>query len=492
MKKIKIITILLIILLISIVAFGGVYIQVQNRMENQVKKYSYAMDLKGTRNVRLTVNKENKTTIKNKDGNQVDDADDLTDEELAEKSYTKEETPYNSEEILTLENYDKSKKILEKRLKKLNVENYNIALDEQTGDILIEFTENDNTDSVVSNINSVGEFKIIDAETKEILLNNSDIKLVNVMYGSNSSSTTSNGTSVYLNIEFNKQGAKKLEEISKTYTQQESTEDGTSKEDNTADSQETAVADGEQADSTENQTTEKKITMLVDDQEIMSTSFDTPIETGKMQLSVGQASTDKETLQGYADQAANMATILDSGNMPIKYDVEKNEYIASEITGNQLHLAKYVAIGIVIAALIILAIRYKTNGILAAISFIGLFSVLILTLRYTNVILSIEGLCGIAIVLLLEYIFTNKMLQKIKREKKVTIELINKITKETYVEFFMSIIPIFIATITLCFIKWIPISSLGMVMFWGIVLIAIYNVIVLSSLLKINFEKTRG
>ena len=40
--------------------------------------------------------------------------------------------------------------------------------------------------------------------------------------------------------------------------------------------------------------TEKKITMKIDDQEIMSTSFDEPITTGKIQLSVGECNNRQE------------------------------------------------------------------------------------------------------------------------------------------------------------------------------------------------------
>ena len=72
MKKIKILTILLAIILISVIAFLGVYTQVQNRMENQIKDYSYAMDLEGTRTIRLKVNKSNKTTIKDESGKEVE------------------------------------------------------------------------------------------------------------------------------------------------------------------------------------------------------------------------------------------------------------------------------------------------------------------------------------------------------------------------------------------------------------------------------------
>lgn len=487
MKKIKILTILLAIILISVIAFLGVYTQVQNRMENQIKDYSYAMDLEGTRTIRLKVNKSNKTTIKDESGKEVEDSSSLTEEQIKENGYTKEETPYNPEEILTTENYQKAKEIVEKRLEKLNVQNYNIKLNEHTGDLVIQTTENKATDNIVSNLNTTGKFEIIDTETKEVLMNNTDIKLSTVMYGSNPSSTsaTNTGTSVYLNIEFTKEGAKKLEDISNKYVKVEKTEENTNETNDENNTDEDTNKTSEENNSEDNKTEEKTVTMKIDDEEIMSTSFDEPMKTGKLQLSVGQASTDTNTLQGYIQQASNMATVLDTGNMPIKYDIEENQYIKTDITQEQLQIIKYVAIGIIILALIVLSVRYKINGILGAISYFGLFAILMLLIRYANVVITIEGLFGIALILVLEYLFVNKLLNKIKKESE---ENINKQIKETYKEFITRIIPIVIAIITFCFMKWIPVSSFGMIMFWGISLILIYNYTIIGSLLKIKAE----
>ena len=233
MKKIKLLTITLIIVLVTMVAFFGVYVQKQNRMEDKVRDYSYSMDLKGARNVTLKVSQENKITIKDSNGDEVADSEDLTDEEIAQNGYTKEEIPYNSEETLTVENYKKSKEILEKRLKAMDVQNYTIKLNEQTGDIILELTEDENTDSIISNIGTTGKFEIVDTQTNEVLMNNEDIKLANVMYGTGSSTgTTSSGTTVYLNIEFTKEGKQKLEDISNKYisTETDTTEESTTED----------------------------------------------------------------------------------------------------------------------------------------------------------------------------------------------------------------------------------------------------------------------
>lgn len=485
MKKVKLLTIILAIVLVTMVAFFGVYVPVQNRLENKVKDYAYAMDLKGGRNIRLKVDTTNKTTIKDSEGNEVTDASDLSDEELAEKGYTKEETPYNSQEVLTEDNYKKSKEIIEKRLKALGVDNYVTKLDEETGDILIEIPENDNTDSVVSNLGTTGKFEIIDSDTEEVLMDNSDIKTARVMYGSNRTGTSS-GTSVYLDIEFNKDGANKLENISSTYT---NTTNSTNTTNTTNSEANTEATNNTTSDNSSEEKTAKQITMKIDDQEIMTTSFDEVIETGRLQLSVGQATTDTSTLQGYINQAGSMAVVLDNGNIPVKYTVDTNEYVLSDITQDELNIVLYVMIGLAAIALIVLIIRYKTEGLVNVFSYVGLASVFILLLRYANVVISIESIFGIAVVLILNYIFVNKLLSKLKKEEKVDKAVISIAFKETYKEFFIRIIPICIAVITFCFIQWEPLSSFGMVMFWGIAVIAVYNIAITNLLVRVKESK---
>ena len=491
MKKIKLLTMTLAIILVTAVAFFGVYIPVQNRMEDKVEGYSYAMDLKGGRNIRLIVDTSNKTEVKDSEGNEVEDADNLTDEEITQNGYTKEEVPTNSQDVLTYDNYKKSKDIIEKRLSKLGVDNYIVKLDDKTGDILIEIPENDNTDSVISNIGTTGKFEIVDSKTKEVLMDNNDIKSARVMYGSNNTSTTSAGTTVYLEIEFNKDGAQKLENISNDYKKQNTTNEtnttNVTSETNTTEN--TNTTNETNTDSTESTEEQKEITMLIDDEEIMTTSFDETLETGKLQLSIGSATTDQKTLQNYINQASSMAVVLDNGNMPVAYTVDENKYIISDITQNELNIVLYVMVGLVAIALIVLIIRYKTNGLALAISYVGLASIFLLLIRYANVVLSIEGIFGIAMVLILNYIFSNKLLVKLKKEKDVGKETVNKQLKETYKEFFIRIIPICIAVITFCFITWEPISSFGMIMFWGIALIAVYNSIVTNLFLKIKAGK---
>ena len=486
MKKIKILTVTLLIILITMVSFFGVYEHVQNRMENKVKEYDLDMDLKGARYIKLSVNKENKDVIKDSEGNKVETEEKMTDEQLQEKGYTKENEPVNAEESLTKENYEKAKKVISERLKAQGIQEYEISLNNDNGDILIQIPENDSTDNLVSNMNSVGKFEIIDSETKEVLMDNGDIKLANVMYGS-SSSSTSNGTTVYLNIEFNKEGKEKLKNISNDYKKAENTTSNNTTSDNSTDNETTKNDTTSDSSST---TTEKKITMKIDDQEIMSTSFDEPIENGKLQLSIGNASTDTSTLKKSEEQAISMASILDSGNMPIEYKLDSNEYIKSDVTTTKIKYVEIATAIVILIGLIIFMIRYKANGIMSAISFIGMVSVYSLMIRYTNVTISIQGIIGIIATIILNYVFVNTILSKKKNSKnKKNIDDIKQGIKDGYKEFFIRIIPICISVIALCFAKWSTISSFGMIMFWGIVIIAIYNYLITATMLKLKAEK---
>lgn len=447
MKTIKIITIILLIVLISMIGFFGIYKQNKNQMSNIVKDYTYAMDINGARTLKLTLNSE------------------------------------NGDDVKTAENYETAKTIIEKRLKKLDVQEYKIGVNEETGEITVQIPENTQTDEIVSNLTTVGKFEIIDSETKDVLLDNSSIKSSKVLYN-----TTQSGTSVYLEISFDKNGKNKLEEISKTYVKSENntTENTTSEDTNSTEEKENNTEETNTT-SENSKSTEKKITMKIDDDEIMSTSFDEAITTGKIQLSVGQASTDSSTVQGYVKQAQNVATVLDTGKLPVKYDVEKNQYVLSNISKQDLI---YVAIAMAVVAIIgiiVLIVKYKTNGLLAGISYIGLSALYLIAIRYTNVTISIDSIFAIGIILILNYIFTNMLLSNIRKMNDSKVEnAVGKSVSETYKKFFMRIIPICVVVITFCFTNWIPMNSFGMTAFWGIAIIAIYNAIITNGLLRIK------
>ena len=163
-------------------------------MENQVKDYDLSKDLKGYRELVFKVS--DATEVLDSNGKVVGNTDEYGDSSIETNSYKKSENKINASEDLTKENYEKAKSIIEKRLKSLNVEDYNLSLDEENGNIYLQIPENSDTDHTVSNILQVAKFEIKDQDdTSNVLVTNDDLKKISAVYN-----TTSSGTTVYLQI----------------------------------------------------------------------------------------------------------------------------------------------------------------------------------------------------------------------------------------------------------------------------------------------------
>lgn len=467
-RIIKIITACLITILISMIGFVGIYTQKQNQMKNQIKDYDLSMDLKGARILSIKPKEDKETIIKDTEGNKI--TEELTDEQITEKGYTKEEVNKNAEK-LTKENFEKTKTIIQKRLKNMGIENYIIRLNEETGEIFIEIEENTETDTIVSNIGATGKFEIQDSETKEVLLDNSDIKLVDVRYN-----TAETGTDVYLNIQFDKEGKNKLTEITENYktintTTENTTTKNTTKENTTSESETTEA--------------QKKVVIKIDDEEVTTTSFDNIIRTGSLQLTVGKSSTSRSKINENAKKANNIASTLSFGNLPVDYEVSQNEYILSNITTKKIQQLITIIAIIAVIGLIALMFRYKLTGVLSSIAFIGFTALYLLLVRYANVIITLEGIFGIAVILVINYILTNKIANSNEKEKTA------KEVKKEYGKSWLKIIPICIISIVFSFARWTPIASLGMVMLWGLALSAVYQLFITIPLIKINDKSNK-
>ena len=338
----KVILTILIVTLLCMVSFFGVYVKKNGTYSNAVKDYNLAMELEGARTVILKPDESTEKVTKDSDGKVIENA---TEDEINEKGYTTEETPVNSEDVLNEENFDKSKNIISKRLEDYKFDEYQIKEDKDNGTIILELAENDDTDTVLSVINQQGKFEIKDSESKEVLMDNSMIKNAKVLYNS-----TTSGTSVYLSIEFTKEGKAKLEQISKDYATVKNSSDNSN-------------SDSTDSSSEEN-TTQKKIAMEIDGQTMVTTSFDDPITNGELQLTVGSSSKDSETLQKSIKQARSTATVLSTGKMPIKYTADTNKYIKENISDKQIKIAAITTVLVIALVSIILIIKYKLNGFL--------------------------------------------------------------------------------------------------------------------------------
>jgi len=440
-KALKITLIILLIILVSIISFVGLFVQEKNSMQNLVKDYQLGIDLGGYRSLGLSVDTSSKTIYYDKDGKVV--------EEKAEDGRT-EEVPVNSPEVLTKENYIKTKEIYEKRLDELGVSEYIIRHDEETGRMIVKVPEDSKATLAAQFLYTVGKFTI-ENEESNVLLDNSNIESVQVGYN-----TQTDGTTVYLNIQFNKDSIEKLKEISNTYV---------------------TTTDEEGND------TSKKISLKIDDSVLTTTSFSEEISNGILSLSVGKGTTNSD-INTYLQEASNIAIILNNGKLPITYTVDQNRYVKSDITSRDIVISGLITAAIVLIGIIVLSIVYKKNGLLVGISYIGYAAMLLLTLRYTNVIISIEGLFAILLTLILNYIFSTYLLNRLKgQNNKVEI---SKLYKETILRTILILIPVIIIAIVACFTNWLAFYSFGAIIFWSILLMLIYHTVVTRTLVVLS------
>ncbi len=409
---------IIIIMLVSLGSFVGIFKLEQNAMKNIIPDYELGMDLYGARHIVA----------------KVDDT--------------------NAEDLLTYDNYIKSKEIIEERLKFLEISDYLVRLDDATGAIDIEIPEDATTDYFVEYTGMQGKFTMTDDETSEVLLDNNSLKKASIQYG-----TSSAGTTVYLVIEFNKEGSSKLQEVSKTYIKS--------------------------TDSEGNDTT-KKVKMSIDDQTIMTTYFGEEMTDGIMQIPLG-TTTNATDIQNYLKQASNISVFLNTEPLPIKYSVDINRFEYSDITENTLKIATIVLASIFAIMLIYMIIKYKANGILGALANVGFLALLLLAIRYGKVTLTITGIAGIAIATIIEYVITMLV---IKQYNKDTDEAtVNKNVNNVMSNSAKTIAPILIMSVIFALIKWEQIASIGMVLFWAILLMIVYNDIILATKFYITKKK---
>ena len=445
------ISVVVIILLLSLISFAGIYVKDKNAMKNVIPEYKLGTDLYGARNILVKVDDSTTTKKYDSNGNLVENS---SDKDENNENITEVEEKVNPDELRTAENYETVKNIIEARLKYMNVEDYLLRFDESTGNISLEVPENSSTDYIAQYAITKGEFKIVDNDTSEVLLSNADLKEAKVQY-----STSTSGTTVYLTIEFNKDAVEKLKNISNTYIS---------------------------STDAEGKTTTKKIKMTLDGSTIISTYFQEEISTGIIQLSMG-TSTNTSEIQSNIQSASNMAVLLNTDPMPLKYTMETNRFVYSDITAETL---KIVIVGLCIVALIMsicMVIKFKKNGLMGVIADIGFTAVLLLAIRYGNVEISLAGIFAIAIAVIVEYIVTGLILNEYS--KKCEKEILIKNIKHLMGRIAICLVPFVVMAVTFALISWEEIASIGMILFWAIIIMIIYNTLML--VLKI-FESNNG
>lgn len=454
-RTLSIILYILIIVLISLVSFVGIYVKNTNKMSNIVSEYALGTDIYGARNVVLKVNTATETKTYDTDGN-------ITEDTTAE-NVTTEEVPINSSDVLTLDNYKKVKQIIIDRLDYMNVGYYEIKCNEADGTIYLEIPENTNTDYITQYSVTKGSFELKDSDSGEVLLTNKNIKEAKVQY-----STTTTGTTVFLTIEFDKEGKEILKEISTNSSENEKEEAENESEEN------------DEIEDSETEETSREVTLTLDGETIIKSDFEDPITDGIIQLSLG-TSQDTEQINSNLQQASNIAVFLNSESMPITYEIETNRFVFSDVTIKTLGTIIIVAAIVFVLMLIYMIIKYKKLGALGAITTIGFVAILLMAIRYANVTITGTGLVSIGLAALFEYLAFMQLFNV--NSKDLDNETKQKEIKRTIIRQIETMIPLVIITIVFAVAKWQPLYSMGMILFWGVLTALLYNCITIRIMI---------
>lgn len=480
MKKLKIIAKVIAIIIICLIGFVGIYLPWKKplQMNNLIKDFSLGKDFTGYREIILEVSDASKVLDSN--NKVVGDTDTYDDSSISSNSYKKSEEKVNGEEKLNEDNYEKTKTIIEKRLNDLKVQDYNLSMDKESGKIYIQIPENASTDKVVSNITEIGSVELKDSEDDtKVLLTTDRFKKARAFY-----TTGTTGTAVGLELIFDKQGNDIFKELSENEykTIEESDDENSENKDSegeenaNADEQKSEEKETEEKDSDEEEKKEQKnINLYISGLSVTKIDLDDVVKYGKIQLRVGQESTDYQTIQDSYESAKAIEATLNNGIMPLKYKVTDNKYVQSEIKTSTIKNI-IIAISVIFALLLIyIIIKFKLRGVLATLSYLGFVSLYTIILRLFNVPITMDGILGGIIVLALNYLINMKLINIHEDEKKYY---------QTYLDIIMKLIPVIAISIVFVFMPVLALSSIGMALFWGITLILAYNITITRRIIN--------
>lgn len=479
-KKVRTVAIILLSILLSLIAFGGLFIKTYGVWKNILPEFNYGMELGGIRELRfiLDTSEEEKEIYLDADGNYMGDVaetassqptislenpdtgetQDVTNQvaENAVVSETTEETSEenieyktetrtiktNPEERITIQNFEKAKKIIQQRLETINLYEYNIRQDTITGEILVEVPDDGNLQLEEALISTVGDLTLVDYQTGIILIDDSHVKNVSLL-GSNENDMYQS----YLQIEFDEEGTEKLKEISNKY-------------------QTITDENGDEA------TTYVSVNM--DGTALITTYFGDEIATGLLQIPVGEAHENYEDYVASAQELSAMATVLDGEKMPLAYTLNSDNFVKSTISDEMVLIVKVgFAIAILVVS-IIMIIKYKTKAIKLVATSVAYIAILSLIIRYTDVKITLNSLVAFLSVIVINYVFNFKILKELQTNSNEKLALAN-VMKELY----LTIIPVCIIAVIFTFMSSVVISSIGMVLFWGLLVQALFSLLIL-------------
>ena len=456
--KLKLILIILICVLVILFGFIGAYKKQGNLYKNILKDYKFASDIKGSTVMEFEVDDSVNTKYYDADGNEVE-ADSI--EEGQEENYTTTEIPVNQEEELTVENYEKTVKIMKKRLSFLKADQYKIDLDKNTGKIVLTI-DDDYIEDIENLLPLEGKLQLIDSKTEDVILDYTDFDSAEASYVS-----LDDGYNTYITLKLNKSGLEKIKNIDKYKVVE------TQNTENTEESEKT---------STDTTDTTPKFKLMFDSDEICEMEYDKNLLlSGKvLRITTKSEISSSSTLNSQLNINTVVSKLATYGKLPIIYTLSAEEFVKADI----LNYNNYIIISvIVICALLViyLIFKYKLNGIIASLGFITSIAIAIMLIKMIGIAISLNVIAAIAAIIILNTVLLTNLLKELSNKEKDFKENV----KDAYLKVVDLCVIITIILIVFAFANMTVISSVGLVLFWGYVSTLVGNLIFTVPMLYI-------
>ena len=205
-KKLELILKILVCILIILIGTVGIYTKENSMYNNLLPDYTLGSDIKGSTILELEVDDTKNTVYYDKDGNEVD-ASEVT--EKNKDDYTKEEIPVNKEEDFNLENYKEIRKIMDKRLKLLGVDQYQLDLNEESGKIILSVEDN-YIEDIETILPMEAKLQLIDSKTEDVIIDYTDFESAESTYAS-----LTREYRTYISFKLKDSGVEKIKDIDK-------------------------------------------------------------------------------------------------------------------------------------------------------------------------------------------------------------------------------------------------------------------------------------
>lgn len=449
MKKnhtLKIVLAMLIVVLVSLVSFIGVY-----KGKNLLKSYILGMDFSDSKMATFSLNETTNNTVANNEAttgnnttseNQV--ANNVTDNNntVADNNTTTDSNNIAQDNKQLSEKdkqkqYKTAKNIIEKRLTSMKIDEFNVRLNENTGALAIEIPA-DVDSNYFNEVVSKAKVQIVNqSSNNDVIVDSNGFKDATVKLDS----TTYSNPVILLNIEFTDKAKNIFKNVNTNYTDSQGKE---------AEATFAFTLDGE---------------ALYTDK---ATSFAENGKNGNLGLVLGQGDSGDKLDSDYKS-ASTIVALIKNGELPVEYKLNSTRTILKE---NNTKAIIIISIIVGILMLVFAIFKFKKKAILPVVSLVGLVATILLSLRYTNVKMTIFTILGIAIVTIFNYLM---ILESLNNDKTFKYNMIKTIK---------IMIPTLIIAIICSCAPYIQLASFGMSIFWGTIVMIIYNIIITRILIE--------